>query len=340
LSSNLLNFLPNFAAFFLLKMKTIHENLDTSFVNLSALVRYLSKREFTGNVRVELKDYEADIVFTKGNQPTARERDRISGRVAEGEEALQRLLIRAREPGGTVHVYQAAAENNPINEKAASNGKAVFGIKENKKEIVVAHFQHTERSTEKPFSIQTAPSLQNRVNGNEKTEIFQPSSNGIITEAKPNLKIEGFPFELSNNVEAKAKQNQLSNNDWETLLNLTAELLRTVDDSLARANLNFPAAFEKACAEVSKDYPFLNPDSGIFVYKNREIEIRKLVNPKLFVAGINETLRRILAKLGANPKFAESRRATVQNILALIHKRKPLYDRFSVTPPLEIFLGA
>jgi hypothetical protein len=68
--------------------------------------------------------------------------------------------------------------------------------------------------------------------------------------------------------------------------------------------------------------------------------MREQTNAKLFAASINEALRRILEKLGSNPKFAEVYRDTVQTILALIHHRKPLYDKFFITPQLEKNLGA
>src|SRR5215218_9234891 len=93
-----------------MKDRPIHENLDTSFVNLSALIKYLRRRQFAGYVRIELSGYEADIYLTAENQLKVREYDHIAGRIAEGEEALHRILIRAREPGGIINVYQTAAE--------------------------------------------------------------------------------------------------------------------------------------------------------------------------------------------------------------------------------------
>ena len=86
--------------------RPLYENLDTSFINLSALVRYLRLREFVGRIKIELNNYQAEIVLLEGNKLSVREHNKISGRIAEGEEALQRILIRAREAGGTIHVYQ------------------------------------------------------------------------------------------------------------------------------------------------------------------------------------------------------------------------------------------
>jgi hypothetical protein len=100
-----------------MKNRPIHENLDTSYVNLSALVRYLRRRQFCGNIRVELSGYEAEITLTGENQMRVREHDRIAGRVADGDEALQRILIRAREPGGIINVYQSVEEEKPPRRK-------------------------------------------------------------------------------------------------------------------------------------------------------------------------------------------------------------------------------
>lgn len=101
-------------ASFIRKMNTfpIHQNLNTSFVNLSALVRYLRRLQFTGSVRVELSSYEAEIFFTAANKLQAREYDHIAGRISQGEHAFKRILARAREPFGHIHVYRAAPEES------------------------------------------------------------------------------------------------------------------------------------------------------------------------------------------------------------------------------------
>ena len=288
-----------------MKNRPIHENLDTSFVNLSALVKYLRRRQFVGNVRVELNGYEADIVLTAENGLKVREHDRITGRVSEGEEALQRLLIRAREPGGIIHVYQRVEET-------------------------------AQAIVEKP-----APMIQEKPVAEQKAIAVNQLQNNQITKDVPksSLKLPKFPFELSNRVEAKARQINLSPMEWQQLLDLTAELLQTIDKSLAEANLHFPTAFEKARIEISGDYPFLSPISGFFDYKNGKVSMEEKVSATLFVASINETLRRILEKLGKNEKFSDVHRATTQKILALIHQRKSLYDKFFITPQLEKIVG-
>lgn len=86
------------------------ENLDTSYVNLPALLRYLRDRNFTGRVHVALDQYEADVFLFGSQTPGVRETDHSTGRGAQGDAAMDRLLVRSREPGGLISVYERAAE--------------------------------------------------------------------------------------------------------------------------------------------------------------------------------------------------------------------------------------
>ena len=107
--------------------RPLYENLDTAFVNLSALVKYLRHREFIGHIRVELNSYEADIMLLEGNKISVSEHDKISGRRADGEEAFQRLIIRSREAGGTIHVYQTVKQTAAaVSKQAAPTVKNEF----------------------------------------------------------------------------------------------------------------------------------------------------------------------------------------------------------------------
>jgi len=326
-----------------MKNRPIHENLDTSFVNLSALVKYLRRRQFVGQVRIELSGYEADIYLTAENQLKVREYDHIAGRVAEGEEALQRILIRSREPGGIINVYQTVAESEAI---VVEKREIVV----EKKAPIVENLPLIEiiEKNSVPFEKNGAngngngngkPKIEfpvngHAANGNGKSEPLAPEKSDE-TPLAPKPKLPNLPFEFTNKVEAKAKQQNLSAEDRGMLLSLTGELLGTVDRCLGMAKLDFSTAFQKACAEISADYPFLTT----LDYQKGKLNVSEQTNPKFFVAGILEALRRILEKLGANPKFGEVYRYTTQRLLALIHQRRPFYDKFFITKPLEKILG-
>ena len=96
------------------KSRPVFEHLDTAFVNLAALLRYLQQRAFVGHVHVVLDEYEADVLLDKSGGTRVREVDYTTGRQGEGEDALPRLLVRAREPGGLISVYEGADEQSLI----------------------------------------------------------------------------------------------------------------------------------------------------------------------------------------------------------------------------------
>jgi hypothetical protein len=102
------------------KNRPIHENLDTAYVNLAALLRHLRGRDFVGRVHVLLDEYEADVSLDGESAPRVREINHADGREGEGEAALQRLLVRAREPGGRISVYERAGDDEELSEGASS----------------------------------------------------------------------------------------------------------------------------------------------------------------------------------------------------------------------------
>ena len=87
------------------------ETLDTSFVNLGALVRFLRQRNFVGRVKVALEEYEADVFLQGAEEPTIWEKNLATGRSAEGKDALERLLVRSREPGGVITIFEGPDES-------------------------------------------------------------------------------------------------------------------------------------------------------------------------------------------------------------------------------------
>jgi hypothetical protein len=329
--------------------RPLYENLDTAFVNLSALVKYLRQREFVGRIRLELNNYEGDIILYEGNKLNAREHDKISGRTFEGEEAFQILLIRGREPGGTVHVYQETktAQSLP---KPAEGAKAVEPKKvvtpkveapEAKKTInvlptlIVTNGKSAPAS--KPVEAAQAAAASSSSQNSPAPKVVKIAD--VPKKTEPAVNLPKFPFDLHNKVEEKARRNQLSSQDWQMLLDLTGELLATIDKSLAEAKLDFKSAFAKSRSEISADYPFLFPSGRIFEYEAGKVSMSEQVNAKLFVTGIIESLRRILEKLGANPKFTEVYRRTAQRILALINQRQTFYDKFAMTKQLKKIVG-
>lgn len=107
------------------KSRPVYEKLDTAYVNLAALLRYLQRRKFAGRVHVEMDAYEADIFLSATGGLDVRETDRAMGREAQGEAALRRLIVRAMEAGGLISIYEETEEEMDANASAASAKGAV-----------------------------------------------------------------------------------------------------------------------------------------------------------------------------------------------------------------------
>lgn len=332
-----------------MNFRPVHQNLDTSFVNLSAMIKYLRRRQFAGIVRVRLNNYEAEIHITDENQLKVSEQDHLSGRVSEGEEALQRILIRSREPGGIVNVFQKVNSNQVTESSEKTDAKTYVEVSKSpqiQKPISVAQNTITvkphivNKPEVKPVAekipIETAKKVEPKIL-DKKIEIPTPKIE--IPPQTQKVSLPEFPFRLTNNVEAKAQKTRISPERFQILVQLFAEILGAIDKTLAQANLDFAAAFEKACAEISEDYPFLKFGENIFFYKNGEIKINGQINPNQFKSSLLEAVRRVVEKLGANPKFSEVHRSTNQNLLAVLRQRRSLCDEFSITDKLEKILG-
>ncbi len=325
--------------------RPIHQNLDTSYVDLSSLVQYLRKRQFVGSIKISLSGYTAEILINEKNPLKVRERDLITGRVSEGVEAFKKLLIRAREPGGTIDVYQRrnskSADNRAV--PKVSKPPRATALKP-KKEIPVP-----DPIVDFAREGQASPPVRNGKNGHVRSGYLDGRANAGAGLSKTNTyeekiperltSLPDFPFELTNSVEQKAQNKELAADDWQILLKLTVEILGVVDRSLSTHHLDFAAAFRKARAEIADDYPFMNPSSGVFDYQNHRIMMGEQVNHTVFVRSIVESLKRILVRLGGNPKFDILYRDTAHMIIELIRKRGPHYDRYGFTSPLRNMLG-
>ncbi len=302
-----------------MKKYPIHENLNTSFVNLKALVEFLRDLQFVGCVHIELSSYEADITFTPANLMLASEYDHIAGRISHGEDALRRVFVRAKEPCGRIHVYQATAEHPGdvfetiyVDETIAADARLTTSGRGD----TPANHLHNG-------NVQFQPSMPVMING-----MTFPG-----TDPEPLLP--DLPFALSKDGGSVFT----SLEEWNELLDLTSELLRTIDESLDKANFEFALAFENACSLISDSYPFIDPEINGFTYQNGWISISEQVPPEFFVGGITEALKRIFTRLSEEPSFSRVYRFTIIRLRLLVNRQKENYDKFVITPRLKEFLS-
>jgi len=103
------------------------ESLSTSYVNLAALLRYLREQNFVGSVRVVLSQYEAEVQLSGAATATVLEVNMATRASTQTEGAMERLLVHARESGGTITIYKAAEEPASDETKPASPHPGIEG---------------------------------------------------------------------------------------------------------------------------------------------------------------------------------------------------------------------
>jgi hypothetical protein len=90
------------------------DSLSTSYVSLSGLIRQLREQNFAGLIHVVLDQYEAEVLLNEQGAATVSEIDIATRQVTQKEGAMERLLVHAREPGGSITVYEnASATTDP-----------------------------------------------------------------------------------------------------------------------------------------------------------------------------------------------------------------------------------
>jgi hypothetical protein len=293
------------------------ENLDTSFVNLDSLVRYLRRRKFVGTIRVEFTGYKGEVVFNADGKLRVHEFDRVAGETVHGEKAFNNIIVRAKDAGGIINVIQTLSEAPP----------------DIKPEVETA---------------MVVASNGIPINGNGKTNgNGMPAKNGNVdtktdheSAASPLLRHLNFPYKLANDVEDRARESRNPITDFDRMVELTGELLNTIDGALEHAGLDFSAAFERACGDVSDEYPFLDPPKRTFKYSCGKVYIKNGADLDLLPNALGEALARIFDRLSSAPKLGKVYRFTVQKVRLLVHSRREQFDRVLLTAQIERAIGS
>ncbi|HUR97501.1 MAG TPA: hypothetical protein VMZ26_05465 [Pyrinomonadaceae bacterium] len=264
-----------------MKKEPIHRNLNTSFVNVSALVSYLRGLQFVGSIRLELSSYEADIIFTGSNKIIAREYDHIVGRISHGEQALERILIRSKEPHGRIHVYKSA--DGP----AGHYNGSVFVDK-----IIVSGARS-----------------------------MAASDGGALARDGRRTVLPG----------RSESENAL-------VLGALSDLLRIIDESLAKRNLSFGGAFRNACKTIAADFPFMTHSEEAIVYRNGKIRLTSNADSSSVAAAVFAALEPIFSRLRSDDKYAELLHPLVNKLRECAAARKPEYVSLGLMSRLETLL--
>ena len=292
------------------KSRVVHENLDTAFVNLWALLRNLSQRGFIGRVRVELKDYTADVFMTGSNTPLVHEIDRAAGTDTLEEAALHRLVLRVRETPGTISVFEGP------DEAVAVQGTAALKNETDGSDPVA------KRDSGDP-GLHYAPDAPT-----ETDKVTVPSNEPILTPEIETSSIESAP--------ATETMDEI---EWGAVVKASGELIGAVERALTGADADFAALFQAARLELADDYIFLDPMSGQFTYTNSVVTLTGEIPIGPYVIGLSEALRRTVGLVATGDRARRVRERVALELFSVARKRNEILARSGFLPQLDRIAG-
>lgn len=291
----------------------MYQNLDTSFVNLWGLLRKLTQDGFIGRVRVELKDYTADVFMTGSSTPLVHEIDRATGTDTLEEAALHRLVLRARESPGRVSVFegadQAVAESNHSGSTSeGSDWTPSLG---------------SEKALASTFQI--PPPLMNEPTIAESQLAPPIAASSDDAEASKVLSV--VPGEPTD-------QNELI-----AMTKVSGELIGAVERAVYGAGVDFADLLRSARVELADDYPFLDPTSNEFQYANAVVTLKDEPSPSAYVAGLSELLRRVVNKVAEGDRARRMRERVAVELAIVARKQGDALERSGFHDHLDRIAG-
>ena len=286
--------------------RVLYENLDTSFVDLWALLRHLSQRSFIGRVHVELDDYTADVVFNGSKTPRVHEVDRKTDGDAIEEAALHRLVLRVRESRGSISVYEGDDEASAPKMAQAATEK-----------------QNVEREAEE----ETVHS------------VAEPASRDELVAATPeSMRSSSAP---ESNVEAAAEVTPApaTEAEWNDVVRVSGELVAGIDQVATATGADFAVLFRQSRIALADDYTFLDPMSSVFEYKNWSVNVNSAAPLNSYVAGVSESLRRVVDQLASGERPRRMRERVALELARVARRNGDALTRSGFKAQLDRIAG-
>jgi len=293
--------------------RILYENLDTSFVNLWALLRYLMRLGLIGRVHVELADYTADVFLTGSSTPMVHEIDHATGRDTLEEAALHRLVVRAREPGGKITVYEGEDEAS----KDATQPS-----------VSVAPVSEAPSSAAESWAASTSAA-----NPDLDRESFTVPD-AATAMSPPVLQSAG-----SKMVDSLSRGATQKKGDWADLVEISGELIAAVERAAVGVAADFTSLFQAVRLELADDYTFLDPSANRFSYVESAVKISAKPGAGPYVAAISESLRRVVDKIAVGERGGRVRERVALELARLARKRREPLTRFNLDMQLDRIAG-
>ena len=280
----------------------LHRNLDTTFVNLWSLLRNLTQQGFIGRVRVDLRDYTADIFLNGSSIPLVREIDRATNVETIEEGVLHRVVLRVRETPGVINVFEGADEATPP------------------PAITAPRPQTTVEASAFPAPVvyQQAPPVEAHKEPEPRPIVSEPVS----------------PIEIREDVYRSG-----SYQDWPAILAATGELIAAVERGINSMGGNFTALFDAVRLGLADDYVFLDPIAQTLRYANGVASLKTELPVSIFVDGTSEALRRTVNLVATGERARRVRERVALEMLPVARRRVDVLEKCGLRMQLDRIAG-
>lgn len=289
--------------------RVLYENLDTSFVNLWALLRYLSQRSFIGRVHVDLDEYTADVFLAGSNTPMVREVDRTAGTEVIEEAALHRLVLRVRESPGKITVYEGAAE-------AVAPGQVKTPDKIQNIESDEADEETVLAVSDAAPAVEPVAATPEGMRSTSTTESHLEAPTAGASEAQP-----------------------MTEDEWNDVVRVSGELIAGIDRVATSAGTDFDELFRETRISLADDYTFLDPMSSKFAYANSVVTANGALPVNSYVAGITEALRRVVNQISGGERARRTRERVALELSRVARKNDEALNRSGFKAQLDRIAG-
>lgn len=293
-------------------------NLDTSFIKVDELVRYLYQRDFVGSIFVVYQGYRGEIVFTAAGKLRVTETDEKAFLIRSGEKAFESIIARSKAAGGKISVLRSL--HNAANHSYDRRPGSAIGN--------VVDISNGNLKNDKPSKIVPLVKIET-----PSAKPHPPKMRGSLAQ------LDEFPFDLTNFSDREDLVEPEPDAELELMIDVTGDLLSTIDQALERADLDLSTALVKASVEVAVWYPDLEPSRGKFSYDRGIVHIDPEADLESLAAGLGDVLFRIFRRLGTAPKFGKVYRFTIQRVRQLLHARSDDFEQAGFLHYVERAIG-
>ncbi len=283
------------------KQDAVYQNLSTSFTNFGELLVDLKENSFTGVVQVSFWEYDGVLLLDGGNIVNANEE--INGAIISGQNAVTRVITKAREKDGTVSVF--ALKGDMITMLASAVKSEV--IYEN----LSTEFTSLEALITKLQGETHTGYIEIKFQGNQQAGyIFfldgkviealltargdEISGSNILARIIEVASSTGAIFSVYKAaVEEALSESEMINVSFDLpqLLEVWGAVIGAVESSVDRLldEGEFLKVFKETLIKKANDFPFLDPFAAQFKYQSGEVEFKGEVK-KNFSQGVGVSL--------------------------------------------------